>query len=92
MQCTTDDTSISTQPELEFLSPESYVYVALMSVEEGPNKANFIVVRPVLPVVDGAAITATPPSLRTTTASVQTPCPATPARPAHFFHRLSRTP
>lgn len=28
------------------LSPESYVFVALMSVEEGPNKASFIVVKP----------------------------------------------
>lgn len=24
------------------LSPESYVFVALMSVEEGPNKASFL--------------------------------------------------
>lgn len=26
----------------DVLSPESYVYVALMSVEEGPNKAGFL--------------------------------------------------
>ena len=34
------------------LSPESYVFVALMSVEEGPNKASFIVVRPEIRGVD----------------------------------------
>ena len=28
------------------LSPESYVFVALMSVEEGPNKASFLVLHP----------------------------------------------
>ncbi|MFZ1693000.1 MAG: hypothetical protein WAT74_07385 [Flavobacteriales bacterium] len=28
------------------LSPESCVFVALMSVEEGPNKASFMVVKP----------------------------------------------
>jgi hypothetical protein len=28
--------------EGEVLSPESYVFVALMSVEEGPNKASFL--------------------------------------------------
>lgn len=28
--------------EDEILSPESYVFVALMSVEEGPNKASFL--------------------------------------------------
>lgn len=34
------------------LSPESYVFVALMSVEEGPNKASFIVVKPDVHAVD----------------------------------------
>jgi|GEM_PF-6361105 len=28
--------------EDEILSPESYVFVALMSVEEGPNRASFL--------------------------------------------------
>ena len=38
------------------LSPESYVFVALMSVEEGPNKASFIVLAPDFgPAREGAA-------------------------------------
>jgi hypothetical protein len=28
--------------EDDILSPESYVFVALMSIEEGPNKASFL--------------------------------------------------
>jgi hypothetical protein len=28
--------------EDDILSPESYVFVALMSIEEGPNKATFL--------------------------------------------------
>lgn len=38
--------------EEAILSPESYVFVALMSVEEGPNKATFIVVKPDIRGVD----------------------------------------
>ena len=45
--------------EEAILSPESYVFVALMSlpdrqagVEEGPNKASFIVVKPDIRGVD----------------------------------------
>lgn len=35
---------IAAPADEEVLSPESFVFVALMSVEEGPNKASFIAI------------------------------------------------
>jgi hypothetical protein len=46
MQGAPDINTIMTHAEDEILSPESYVFVALMSVEEGPNKASFLVLHP----------------------------------------------
>ncbi|HRD53239.1 MAG TPA: hypothetical protein PKY96_11390 [Flavobacteriales bacterium] len=42
----------------EVLSPESFVFVALMSVEEGPNKASFLPVASLLltDVHEGGAV------------------------------------
>jgi hypothetical protein len=42
MQALPDASPFIAFSEDEVLSPESYVYVALMSVEEGPNKASFL--------------------------------------------------
>lgn len=36
---------ITVRMDDEVLSPESYVFVALMSVEEGPNKASFLAIQ-----------------------------------------------
>lgn len=64
----------------EVLSPESYVFVALMSVEEGPNKAGSIELSPDEVGVAMAHSNATPPSTRTTTTSGRSPCRAEIAR------------
>jgi len=42
MQAIPETTPVPAIVEDEILSPESYVFVALMSVEEGPNKASFL--------------------------------------------------
>ncbi|MEX1131762.1 MAG: hypothetical protein WEC15_00930 [Flavobacteriales bacterium] len=42
MQRIPETTPVTAIVEDEILSPESYVFVALMSVEEGPNKASFL--------------------------------------------------
>lgn len=42
MQGAPETSPVTTLVEDEVLSPESYVFVALMSVEEGPNKASFL--------------------------------------------------
>ncbi len=45
MQVTKDilrNEAVTTVELDDVLSPESYVFVALMSVEEGPNKASFL--------------------------------------------------
>lgn len=42
MQGLPEVSPVSVLVEDEILSPESYVFVALMSIEEGPNKASFL--------------------------------------------------
>ncbi len=42
MQGIPETSPVTALAEDEVLSPESYVFVALMSVEEGPNKASFL--------------------------------------------------